>query len=120
MTNQEKKDLASEIVGDGKTPNKFFVTTGPWVTSVDEYGDQESKLLDGYSWLDTDTEVFDTYEDANKYFHSIELDIYEGVSQVLLEDRLTGIIKDVHLEKIVKVDYMQTGHNDAKQFGYEK
>ena len=120
MTNQEKKLLASEIIGDGQLPNKFFVTTGPWVTIVDEYGDRESELLDGYTYNDTVTEVFDTYEDADKYFSSIELDIYDGTAQILLEDRLIGTIKEVSLEKIVKVDYVQTGYSDAKQFGYEK
>ena len=120
MTNLEKKQLASEIVGDGQLPNKFFVTTGPWVTIVDEYGDRESELLDGYTENDTVTEVFDTYEDANKYFSSIELDIYDGTTQILLEDRLTGVIKEECLEKIVKIDYMQGGYSDAKIFGYEK
>lgn len=120
MTNLEKKMLASEIVGDGQMPNKFFVTTGPWVTIVDEYGDRESELLEGYTEDQSVTEVFDTYEDANKYFSSIELDIYDGTAQILLEDRLTGTIKEVSLEKIIKVDYVQTGNSDAKLFGYEK
>jgi len=69
MTQSEIKALASEIIGDGQLPNKFFVTTGPWVTIV---------------------------------------------------DRLTGVIKDVSLEKVVKIDYVQTGHSLAKMFGYEK
>jgi len=120
MTQVEKKALASEIIGDGQLPNKFFVTTGPWVMIVDEYGDREHELLDGYTKNDTTTEVFDTYEEANKYFESIELDIYDGTTQVLLEDRLTGTIKDMYLEKIIKVDYMQSGYSSAKQFGYEK
>lgn len=120
MTQSEIKALASEIIGDGQLPNKFFVTTGPWVTVVDEYGDQESELLDGFYESDTWTQVFDTYEEANKYFESIELDIYDGTAQILLEDRKTGVIKENRLEKIVKVDYMQTGHSDAKLFGYEK
>jgi hypothetical protein len=120
MTNAEKKALASEIIGDGQLPNKFFVTTGPWVTVVDEYGDQEFELLDGYNEDDTVTEVFDSYEEANQYFERIELDIYDGTAQVLLEDRLTGVIKDYSLEKVIKVDYVQTGHSDAKLFGYEK
>ena len=120
MTNSQKKALASEIVGDGQMPNKFFVTTSPWVTIVDEYGDRESELLEGYTEDQSVTEVFDTYEDANKYFSSIELDIYDGTAQILLEDRLTGTIKEVSLEKIIKVDYVQTGNSDAKLFGYEK
>ena len=120
MTQAEKRELASEIIGDGQLPNKFFVTTGPWVTIVDEYGDQDSETLEGFSDIDVWTEVFDTYEDANKYFESIELDIYDGTAQILLEDRKTGTIKEVSLEKIIKVDYVQTGHSEAKLFGYEK
>ena len=120
MTQSEIKKLASEVIGDGQLPNKFFVTTGPWVTVVDEYGDQEFELLDGYNEDDTVTEVFDSYEEANKYFESIELDIYDGTAQILLEDRKTGVIKEVGLQKVIKVDYVQTGHSDAKLFGYEK
>ena len=120
MTQAEKRKLASEIIGDGQLPNKFFVTTAPWVTVVDEFGDQDSEMLEGFSDMDVWTEVFDTYEDANKYFSSIELDIYDGTAQIMLEDRKTGVIKEVSLEKVIKVDYVQTGHSDAKLFGYEK
>jgi hypothetical protein len=120
MTQAQKRELASEIIGDGQLPNKFFVTTGPWVTVVDEYGERESEMLDGFSDIDTWTEVFDTYEEANKHFQNIELDIYDGTAQVLLEDRLTGVIKQVSLEKVMRVDYVQTGHSEAKYFGYEK
>jgi hypothetical protein len=120
MTQAEIKALATQIVGDGQEPNKFFVTTGPWVTIVDEFGDQESELLDGFYEIDTWTQVFDTYEEANKHFESIELDIYDGATQILLEDRKTGVIKEKRLEKVVKIDYVQTSHSDAKLFGYEK
>jgi len=120
MTQTEIKALASEIIGDGQLPNKFFVTTGPWVTVVDEFGDQDSELLDGYTADDTWTQVFDTYEEANDHFQKIELDIYDGISQIMLEDRLTGVIKETSLEKVIRVDYVQTGHSEAKMFGYEK
>ncbi len=121
MNQLEKRALASEIVGDGKAPNKFFVTSGPWISIVDEYGDQQdSELLDGYEATDSITEVFDTYEEANEYYKSFELDIYEGVSQIILEDRLTGTIKEISLQKVIKVDYVEREHSDAKLFGYEK
>ena len=120
MTQAEIKALATEIIGDGQMPNKFFVTSSPWVTIVDEYGDQESELLDGYTADDTWTQVFDTYEEANDHFQKIELDIYDGTAQVLLEDRLTGVIKEMSLQAVIKVDYIQTGNSDAKLFGYEK
>ena len=120
MTQAEKRKLASEIIGDGQLPNKFFVTTGPYVTIVDEFGDQDSEMLKGFSDTDVWTDVFDTYEEANKHFENIELDIYDGIAQIMLEDRLTGVIKEVSLEKVMKVDYVQTGHSEAKLFGYEK
>jgi hypothetical protein len=120
MTQAEIKALASEIIGDGQLPNKFFVTTEPWVTIVDEFGDKESELLDGFYESDIWTQVFDTYEEANKHFESIELDIHDGTAQIVLEDRKTGVIKEVSLQKVVKIDYVQTGNSDAKLFGYEK
>jgi hypothetical protein len=120
MTQAEKKLLATQIVGDGQSPNRFFVTTSPYVTIVDEFGDQDSEMLKGFNDDDVWTEVFDTYEEANKHFENIELDIYDGIAQIMLEDRLTGVIKEVSLEKVMKVDYVQTGHSEAKLFGYEK
>jgi hypothetical protein len=120
MTQAEKKLLATQIVGDGQSPNRFFVTTSPYVTIVDEFGDHDSEMLKGFNDDDVWTEVFDTYEEANKHFENIELDIYDGIAQIMLEDRLTGVIKEVSLEKVMKVDYVQTGHSEAKLFGYEK
>jgi hypothetical protein len=120
MTQAEKRELASEIIGDGQLPNKFFVTTGAWVTVVDEYGERNSQMIEGFSDVDTWTEVFDSYEEANKYFENLELDIHDGTGHILLEDRLTGTIKEVLLEKVVKVDYVQSAYSDAKRFGYEK
>jgi hypothetical protein len=120
MTQAEIKALASEIIGDGQLPNKFFVTTGPWVTIVDEFGDHDSEMLEGFSDDDVWTEVFDTYEEANEHYNRIELDHYHGICQIMLEDRLTGVIKEVSLEKVMRVDYVQTGHSEAKLFGYEK
>jgi hypothetical protein len=77
-------------------------------------------MLKGFSDTDVWTDVFDTYEEANKHFENIELDIYNGIAQIILEDRLTGVIKEVSLEKVMRVDYVQTGHSEAKLFGYEK
>jgi hypothetical protein len=120
MTPAEKKALATKMVGDGQLPNKFFVTTGPWITVYEDFGQVDQEILDGYEVGDTETEVFDTYEEAKEYFEGIELDHYSGVGQVLLEDRLTGVIIERSLEKIISVDYSQREFNDAKQFGYEK
>lgn len=120
MTNSEAKILASEIIGDGKSPNKFFVTACPWYLEIDEYGDHESALLDGFQEDDSETKVFDTLEEAEEYYDQLELDIYDGVGQVLIEDRKTGVIKEKTLEKIIKVDYTMVEFDDTKRFGYKQ
>lgn len=120
MTNLEAQKLAREIVGDGKDPNKFFVVSTPYYMEVDEFGDVDQVLLDGYSHNDTDTQVFDTLEEAEEYYDSIELDIYEGIGEVVIEDRKTGQIKCKTLEKIVRVEYVLSEYDDTKRFGYKK
>jgi hypothetical protein len=121
MTQKEIKALASEIIGDGQTPNKFFVTTGPWVTVVDEFGNQESQLLDGFTEEDSFTKVFDTYEEAEEYYNEVDIDIwYNGIGSVMIEDRKTGTIKEMSLQKIVTTSYSLIEHDDSKQFGYKK
>lgn len=119
MTNQETKQLATEIVGDGKSPNKFFVTSGPYYFEVDEFGDREAVLLDGFTDNHVDTTIFDTFEEAEKYYNDIELDIYDGIGQVMIEDRKSGIIKEKALEKIVRVEYSMIETDDTKRFGYK-
>lgn len=120
MTQDEIKALASEIVGDGQTPNRFFVTTSPHVYVITEGGDHDFELLEGFSNEDSETEVFETYDDAKEYYESVDLDVYSGTSYVILEDRLTGVISEKSLEKFVSVEYSFMEHSDAKQFGYEK
>ena len=120
MTQKEIKKLASEIIGDGQSPNKFFVTTAPYVTIVDESGERESEMLEGFTEDNIWTEVFDTYEEAKEFYDLTELDHYNGVCQIVLEDRLTGVIKETGLEKVVTIKYTQVGYDDAKQFGYEQ
>lgn len=119
MTNKEAKQLATQIVGDGKSPNKFFVTAGPYYMEVNEFGDADQVLLDGFTDNHVETTIFDTLEEAEEYYDSIELDIYEGVGEVVIEDRKTGQIKYKTLEKIVKVEYMLSEYDDTKKFGYK-
>jgi len=120
MTNEQAKEMATEMVGDGQSPNKFFVTMSPYYTVTDEYGNPEAEMLDGFEEANSETRVFDTYEEAEAYYNDVELDIYEGVGSVVIEDRLTGHITEKSLEKIIKVDYILTEHSDAKFFGYKK
>lgn len=126
LTEAQIKELAIEIIGDGKDPNKFFVTVSPYFTvDNDEHGDPynmelESELLDGYTDKDTETRLFDTFEQANEYYESVDLDPYAGVATVMIEDRKTGTIKQKELTKVVRVDYSYREINDSKIFGYTK
>jgi len=119
LSEAQIKELAREIIGDGKDPNKFFVTVSPYFT-VENEDDFESELLDGYTDKDTETRLFDTFEQANEYYDSIDLDPYEGVATVMIEDRKTGTIKQKELTKVVRVDYSYREINDSKIFGYTK
>ena len=120
MTNEQAKAMAREMVGDGQSPNKFFVTSSPYYNVSDELGEVESELLDGFDHNYSETKVFDTLEDAEAYYNEVHLDIYEGVGSVTIEDRLTGQIKEKSLEKIVRVEYMFRETDDIKLFGYKK
>ena len=120
MTNEEAKELAMQIVGDGQTPNKFFVTTYPYIVITDEYGDPSTEeLIDGYTDEDVVTKVFETYEDAEDYLDNVvDLDIDYGIGSAIIEDRLTGTINEIYLEKVVEVTYHMRQNNDAKRYGY--
>ncbi len=121
MTNKEAKELAIQMVGDGQTPNKFFVTVSPYITIVDEFGDHDTEFIEGYTEEDTITKVFDTYEDAEYYLdNEVDLDIANGTGYAMIEDRLTGTINEIYLEKVVKVTYRMRQNNDAKRYGYTK
>lgn len=126
LSEAQISELATEIVGDGKDPNKFFVTVSPYFTvDNDEHGSPsnmefESKLLDGYTDKDSKIRLFDTFEQANEYYNSVDLDPYDGIGTVMIEDRKTGTIKQKELTKVVRVDYSYKEYDDSKQFGYTK
>ena len=126
LTESQIDQLATEIVGDGKYPNKFFVTVSPYFTvDNNEFGypanmEIEAELLDGYTDKDRQIRLFDTFEQANEYYNSVDLDPYEGIGTVMIEDRKTGTIKQKELTKVVKVEYSYCEIDDSKQFGYTK
>lgn len=121
MTQQEIQKLASEIIGDGQLPNKFFVTESPMILVTSEFGERDHDYIEGYENSDPTTfGPFDTYEEALAAYDEVDLDIYEGIGSVVIEDRLTGQIKEKTLEKIVRIDYSYVEYDDAKRFGYTK
>ena len=119
LSQAQISELAKEIVGDGKSPNKFFVTVSPYFT-VENEDDFESELLDGYTDKDTEICLFDTFEQANRQYDSVDLEPHSGVATVMIEDRMTGTIKQKELTKIVRVDYSYREYDDSKMFAYTK
>ncbi len=120
MTQQEVKKLASEIIGDGKLPNKFFVTESPNILVTDEFGDKNYEVIPGYEDEPSYTfGPFDTLEEALAAYDEADLDIHEGVGSICIEDRLTGQIKEKALEKIIRTDYSYVEYDDTKYFGYK-
>ena len=109
------KDLASEIIGDGKSPNVWFVTQSPYYMKYkDGYG--ESFLLDGFDASDYSVMFgpFFTYKDACAQYDEIELEAYDGVGTVTIEDRKIGVVKEKFLEERITVDYSYNEIDDSK------
>lgn len=122
MTQEEIKMMASEMVGDGETPNKFFVTVSSKYNIVfNDQGMQYEELKDhtpSERQEETTTKVFDEFDDAIKYYEEVELSIDDNATQVMLEDRLTGMIAERYLSKKIRIDYVEDGYDDTYQFGY--
>ena len=115
------KDLASEIIGDGKSPNVWFVTQSPYYMKYkDGYG--ESFLLDGFDASDYSVMFgpFFTYKDACAQYDEIELEAYDGVGTVTIEDRKIGVVKEKFLEERITVDYSYNEIDDSKFYNKSK
>ena len=115
------KDLASEIIGDGKSPNVWFVTQSPYYMKYkDGYG--ESFLLDGFDASDYSVMFgpFFTYKDACAQYDEIELEAYDGVGTVTIEDRVIGVVKEKFLEERITVDYSYNEIDDSKFYNKSK
>jgi len=109
------KDLASEIIGDGKSPNVWFVTQSPYYMKYkDGYG--ESFLLDGFDAADYTVMFgpFFSYKAACDQYDEIELEAYDGVGTVTIEDRKIGVVKEKFLEERITVDYSYNEIDDSK------
>ena len=109
------KDLAMNIIGDGKLPNVWFVTQSPYFMKYkDGYG--ESFLLDGFDASEYSVMFgpFFSYKDACAQYDEIELEAYDGVGTVTIEDRKIGVVKEKFLEERITVDYAYNEVDDSK------
>jgi hypothetical protein len=113
MTQQEIQKMATEIIGDGQSPNKWFVTLSPWIKYYPTPGELDSKLIPGYSEKGTYTEVFDSYEEACEAYDDEELDAGLGRGSVMIEDREIGVVKERWLTERLVIDYYEDEHDDS-------
>jgi len=108
------KDLAMNIIGDGKSPNVWFVTQSPYFMKYkDGYG--ESFLLEDHD--ESESEMygpFFSYKDACAKYDEIDLEPYDGVGTVTIEDRKIGTVKEKFLEERITVDYSYNEVDDSK------
>ena len=113
------KQLAREMVGDGQTPNLWFVTYGPYIAvHDDEMFADDFELIEGRD-AEKDTYTFGpfaSYEAALKCYDEIELDFDYGVGQAFIEDRECGTVTEKWLNKKVKVVYEQYEYDNSKRF----
>lgn len=115
------KDLAMNIIGDGKSPNVWFVTQSPYYMKYkDGYG--ESFLLDGFDVAEYSVMFgpFFSYKDACAQYDEIELEAYDGVGTVTIEDRVIGVVKEKFLEERITVDYSYNEVDDSKFYNKSK
>ena len=124
-SNEEAKELARQMVGDGQSPNMWFVTVGPYIAEqIDAaiYGEgMRYVLIEGYD-REKDTRTygpFETYEAALECYDDHSLDINYGVGQAFIEDRKNGMVKEKWLTKRVSVEYEEEEIDDTKLF-YKK
>ena len=50
------KEMATQMVGDGKSPNKYFVTTSPWYMPM---GGEEMQVIPGFDENSSETVMFE-------------------------------------------------------------
>ena len=118
MNHTMAKDLAREMVGDGQTPNLWFVTYGPYVMVDNKYGDRDFDLISGFDAIkDTYTfGPFATYQEALDHYNEIDLSFDYGIGQAFIEDRKCGTITEKWLYERVRIEYEQDEHDNSKTF----
>ena len=92
------KEMARTMVGDGQSPNKYFVTVGPWYVPQNS---EEMELIPGFDENMSETVVFDDRDEAMAYYKYMELSFCYGCGQVVVEDRMVGTLCERFLHETV-------------------
>jgi len=112
--NSAVKLLASEIIGDGQSPNIWFVTKSSNVISEDNGFDE--CLPNFENEKSTTYGPFYSYADACKKYESIDLSVKYGIGQVCMEDREIGVVKEKVFEKAIRIEYVEREIDDSDYY----
>lgn len=123
---KEVAKQASELVGDGKEPNLFFVTSSNDYMFYDSNNDMQwysDKYKEAPVKIESEirVETFGPYEelkDAMKKTDELDLDQEVGPRHVMIEDRKTGTIFEKYLKAEKKIVWGDETNDDTKRFGY--
>jgi hypothetical protein len=101
-------DHPKKIVGDGQKPNRWFVTFSPNFMKEVE-GCWEYEQFEGTTESDYTTYgPFSSLEQAEVCFDNIELDADTKIGSKCIEDRMTGVVKELNLyQQPAKVTYIE-------------
>lgn len=107
------KELATKIVGDGKSPNKWFVTVAyGWYVPLPKDEGEEPEMIQADNALESTTLLFTRKQDAMDFFHAVKIreDLTEvkgnDISQVIVEDRKNGTVCEKHLHQSHKMRFL--------------
>jgi len=112
--NSAVKLLASEIIGDGQSPNIWFVTESSNIICEESGFDENLPNFENEE--STTYGPFYSYADACKKYESIDLSAEYGVGKVCIEDREIGIVKEKVLEKVIKIVYIEREYDDSDYY----
>ena len=118
LSQQDIKNLASEIVGDGGN-NLWFVTESSYIKIEDEDGNiEDCEILDSYEDTPSTTYgPYTSYKSACEAYDDIELSADDGIGQVTIEDRQIGVVKEKFLRKQVVTQFVEDEYDDSYFYG---
>lgn len=91
------KEMAQTMVADGQSPNMYFVTIAPWYLPKES---ECAELIPGFNTNDIETIVFYNKKEAMRYYSMIDLHFESGIGQVMVEDRMVGVLCERFLKEV--------------------
>ncbi len=106
---EKLEELAKKQVGDGKLPNKYYISVSNQILRPDPDNDNATEYYPaaGTNYRSCMVDCVDSLEDAEDAAEAIILDFDTEVCSVQIEDRLTGQVYERTLEQRVKIEYKE-------------